>query len=161
MIFQNAFDHVLAPVDEYQMQALRNAVLCGVMAFAFIIVGVNHLLTLLAYLFAVAFACVTAWLYSLSPDVRRQVLARIRDVVRMFWRKCVDETFDQRPDETVSTANRQRRTSSRGNRATTSRTDAASEHTSDVQIGATADNDESERIDLLARDFTGLFDNDR
>lgn len=136
MVFQNAFDHILAPVDDYQIQALRNATLCGVLAFAFLIVGVNQLITLLVYLFVIAFACVTAWLYSLVPDVRSQVLGRICDVVKTFWRRCVNESFGT--EESCNCGNAE----TYGN-ADTDQT--------------LVDEDESRRIDLLADDFTGLF----
>lgn len=160
MIFQNAFDHVLAPVDEYQLQALRNAALCGIIAFAFVIIGVNQLLTLLAYMFAVAFVCVVAWLYSLPPDTRGQVLERIRDVVRAFWRKCVDDTFSESPFEAKDPGRHARsaftrREHDRG--ADTSDTIATGKP--DRKMDPTAGpEDESRRIDLLANDFTGLFD---
>lgn len=152
MIFENAFDHVLAPVDEFQMQALRNAALCGVLAFAFIIVGVNQLLTLLIYFFAIAFACVAAWLYSLTPNVRDQVLGRIRDVIRAFWRKCVDESFTDGPIERTN-AGRRRRDVSTCSEVGTGRDTAegvCAEQTRDSE-------DHARRIDLLAKDFTGLF----
>lgn len=160
MIFQDAFDHVLAPVDEYQMQALRNAALCGIIAFAFIIVGVNQLLSLLAYLFAVAFVCVTAWLYTLTSETRNQIFGRVRDVIAVFWRKCVDEAFDgDIPADSVNTDRRRRQYYGRDNGTeddgfTNTRVKLPSVTTSDDDQHV---DDESRRIDLLAKDFTGLF----
>lgn len=154
MIFQNAFDHILAPVAEYEMQSLRNAALCGVMAFAFIIVGVNQLITLIAYLFTVAFVCVTAWLYSLAPDIRGQVLRRIRDVLRMLWRRCVDSTFDEDHNQ-VKENKRQCRNVLAENEILTDHHDEAI--ISDDIPSLTAKEDQSRRIDQLAEGFTGLF----
>lgn len=161
MIFQDAFDHVLAPVDEYQMQALRNAALCGIIAFAFIIVGVNQLLSLFAYLFSVAFVCVTAWLYTLTSETRNQIFGRIRDVITVFWRKCVDEAFDgDIPSDSVNATRRRRQYYARDNDTgdddgfTNTRVKPPSVMTSDVDQHV---DDESRRIDLLAKDFTGLF----
>lgn len=144
MALLDALDHILQPVDEYQMQSLRNAALCGIMAFAFIIVGVKQLLALLVYLFAIAFICVSAWLYLLTPDVRREVLDRIRDVIRAFWRKCVDDTFDVRSSPNPPGRDRHARQENR-----------VAEDSSNVM--SATDDDESQRIDRLAQDFTGLF----
>lgn len=96
MVLESAFDHIFAAVDEYHMCALRNAAICGVLAFAFLIVGVNQLITLVIYMFVIAIVCVSIWLYSLGPETRAQVVSRVKDVARAFWRKCVDDSFGER-----------------------------------------------------------------
>lgn len=152
MNFQRVFDHVLAPVDEYQIQALRNAVLCGIIAFAFAIVGVSQLLCLLGYLFVVALTCVFAWLYSLTPDTRGQVFERIKDVIRGFWRKCVDETFG---DKRAGKANR-----SAGRQRDKVAADNGTEASSGAAASDTSHSGDPSRIDLLVEDFRDHFDVD-
>lgn len=93
MLIKQAFDYIVAPLDEYHMCALRNAVLCGILAFVLIIVGVNQLIMFVIYIFVITVICFSVWLYSLTPTIRSQVLDRIKDVAKAFWRNCVDESF--------------------------------------------------------------------
>ena len=92
-MFAQAFRHITAPVDQWQLSALRDVVLCGLVAFVLLIVGVGQCIIFVVFLFLIALLCVCVWLLMLTPTVRAQVLDRMRDVMRAFWRKCMDESF--------------------------------------------------------------------
>lgn len=177
-MLQHAFDHIFAPVDEYNMWVLRKAVLCGVLAFALIIVGINQMITLVVYILAIGLVCVFTWLYSLSPDIRTQVVRRVRDVLKAFWCKCVDDSFGQDNGMTKQNLERHERhaTKNECNVATHSDCDGEravlstrlgsdgdsaipSHETGNVHTGSSKSStgSVSSQVDELSKDFTNLF----
>lgn len=92
-ILKHALDHIIVPVDEYQLYALRNLVFCGFLTFVVFIVGLGQFMIFAGYMLAIALVSIGAWFYTLGEEVRRQVMQRVGDVVTMFWRACVDESF--------------------------------------------------------------------
>ncbi|KAG8323933.1 hypothetical protein J6590_104047 [Homalodisca vitripennis] len=148
MVFENAFDHIIAPVDGYHLCALRNAAICGVLAFAFLIVGVKQLVTLVVYMFAIAAICVSAWLYSLPNELSCQVMSRIRDVVVAFWRKCVDESFGDIVSKGSTCKNKYRGPVESSSKTMNSKGQPV--------VGPTGE-ERLENIDALSKEFTSLF----
>lgn len=92
-MLKQAFDHIMAPVDDYHVRTLQSAAVCGVLTFVFVIVGANRLISLVVYVLIIALVFLTAWYYTLTPPLRTRVSTRVRDVAEMFWRNCVNESF--------------------------------------------------------------------
>lgn len=99
-LLKDTVQYIVQPIHDQDIVVLRNAFICGIVAFVLFIVGLKPLLVLLAYLFVMAAVIVAAWLYTLGEEARRNVFERIGEVCRTFVRRCVDEAMDER--DTVS-----------------------------------------------------------
>lgn len=161
-LLKHAIDHIVVPVDEYQLHALRNAVVCGVLTFVIVVVGLSQFLLFAVYLLAIALACITAWMYTLKPDVRKQVMGRVRYVATAFWRNCVDESFGAETDREGVDGTRDTAGSSSSNTGTVIGTDEQPKPgKTDVHTDAMDHSDEEIqeklRVHELSQEFASCF----
>lgn len=85
------FDYIIKPARESDIRVLRNAFICGIIAFVLFVVGLKYLLVLIMYLFITTTIVVVTWLYTLPQESRNEIISRIKDVFCTFMRTCIEE----------------------------------------------------------------------
>lgn len=90
-MFSDMFNYIIKPARESDIKVLRNAFICGIIAFVLFVVGLKYLLVLIMYLFITTTIVVVTWLYTLPRESRNEIISRIKDVFCTFMRTCIEE----------------------------------------------------------------------
>lgn len=159
-MFKQAVDHILEPVDDYHLGMLRTASVCGVLTFVFIVVGINHLITLMLYLTITAVAVFSTWLLSLNREVRCDVVERVKFVFNDFWDRCVGDILEKRQiankgvntrKQSTSTGDREDDVNGKDDVSLSDSSDTIGKTDTEVNKVVAAD------IEALAEQMTSLF----
>lgn len=94
-MISDTLNYILNPINESDIKILRNVVLCGIVAFAILIIGVKYLITLVFYMMIVTVVIVVAWLYTLNEHTRTDLVNRTLEVCRTFVRKCISDVIKE------------------------------------------------------------------
>lgn len=90
-MLSDMFNYIIKPARESDIRVLRNAFICGIIAFVLFVVGLKYLLVLIMYLFITTTIVVVTWLYTLPQESRNEIISRIKDVFCTFMRTCIEE----------------------------------------------------------------------
>lgn len=90
-MLSDMFNYIIKPARESDITVLRNAFICGIIAFVLFVVGLKYLLVLIMYLFITTTIVVVTWLYTLPQESRNEIISRIKDVFCTFTRTCIEE----------------------------------------------------------------------
>lgn len=90
-MLSDMFNYIIKPARESDIRVLRNAFICGIIAFVLFVVGLKYLLVLIMYLFITTTIVVLTWLYTLPQESRNEIISRIKDVFCTFMRTCIEE----------------------------------------------------------------------
>lgn len=90
-MLSDMFNYIIKPARESDIRVLRNAFICGIIAFVLFVVGLKYLLVLIMYLFITTTIVVVTWLYTLPQEARNEIISRIKDVFCTFMRTCIEE----------------------------------------------------------------------
>lgn len=90
-MLSDMFNYIIKPAGESDIKVLRNAFICGIIAFVLFVVGLKYLLVLIMYLFITTTIVVVTWLYTLAQESRNEIISRIKDVFCTFMRTCIEE----------------------------------------------------------------------
>lgn len=90
-MLSDMFNYIIKPARESDIRVLRNAFICGFIAFVLFVVGLKYLLILIMYLFITTTIVVVTWLYTLPQESRNEIISRIKDIFCTFMRTCIEE----------------------------------------------------------------------